>query len=215
MTEKSNEKPKLELVEEPPITAEDQAGIDQDELEYNRLRCDLPGITGAAAQGIVAIAVSKIPTKNEFFRTSPVFRPEVKLVNVEVGMDRQYFAVDPSMEVPLHGIGINYTKHILYLTISPRGAIHVIPISCETENEYARTKEIGLLDGVKGWVRLYTDQENKVYKVFPAPGDRYDEPQWPQLSEAKIFRLSFRDKGRLIDSTEHELFKKWAARDKD
>ena len=25
----------------------------------------------------------------------------------------------------------------------------------------------------------------------------------------------FRDKGRLIDSTEHALFKKWAARDRD
>ena len=89
------------------------------------------------------------------------------------------------------------------------------PIGCGTENDYNRTKEIGLLDGVKRWVRLYTDQENKVYRVFPAPEGRFDEPQWPPLSEAKIFRLCFRDKGRMIDSTEHELFKKWAARDRD
>ena len=73
------------------------------------------------------------------------------------------------MEVPLHGIGISFTKHMLYLTISPRGAIHVIPVICGTDNDYNRTKEIGLLDGVKRWVRLYTDQENKHYRVFPAP----------------------------------------------
>jgi hypothetical protein len=78
-----------------------------------------------------------------------------------------------------------------------------------------KTKEIGLLDGIKQWVRLYTDQENKVYKVFPAPADRFADPIWPELKPAKIFRLAFRDKGRLIDSTEHPLFKKWAARDRD
>jgi hypothetical protein len=41
------------------------------------------------------------------------------------------------------------------------------------------------------------------------------EPQWPDLKPAKIFRLAFRDKGRLVDSAEHPLFKKWAARDSD
>jgi hypothetical protein len=35
------------------------------------------------------------------------------------------------------------------------------------------------------------------------------------LKPAKIFKLAFRDKGRLIDSPEHILFRKWAARDVD
>jgi hypothetical protein len=65
------------------------------------------------------------------------------------------------------------------------------------------------------WVRLFTDQENRVYKVFPAPVGRFADPVWPALKHAKIFRLAFRDKGRLIDSPEHSLFQKWAARDKD
>ena len=80
-------------------------------------------------------------------------------------------------------------------------------------NEYARTKEIGLLAGIDQWVRLFTDQENHCYKVFHAPVGRFADPIWPELKQAKIFRLAFRDKGRLIDSTEHPLFKKWAARD--
>ena len=100
------------------------------------------------------------------------------------------------------------------MTITPRGGVRIIPINASTDNEYARTKEIGLLDGVDRWVRLYTDQENKCYKVFDAPPERSAEPIWPALSHAKIFRLAFRDKGRLVDSPEHPLFKKWAARDR-
>ena len=67
--------------------------------------------------------------------------------------------------------------------------------------------------GIDQWVRLFTDQENHCYKVFHAPVGRFADPIWPELKQAKIFRLAFRDKGRLIDSTEHPLFKKWAARD--
>ena len=34
------------------------------------------------------------------------------------------------------------------------------------------------------------------------------------MKHAKIFKLAFRDRGRLIDSVEHPLFLKWAARDR-
>jgi hypothetical protein len=86
-------------------------------------------------------------------------------------------------------------------------------VSCAAENDYTRTKELGLLAGAGQWVRLYTDQENRAYRVFPAPEGRFADPKFPALSAAKLFRLGFRDKGRLIDSTEHPMFKKWAARD--
>jgi hypothetical protein len=189
--------------------------LDADEAEFRKLRRDIPGVKGSSAIGIVSVGVSKIPGKNEFFRTHKDFRPVVPLVDVEVGMEKQFFAVDPDMVVALAGIGITVSEHTLYLTITPRGAYRIVPINCATDNEYARTKEIGLLDGVGGWVRLYTDQENKVYKVFPAPAGRFAEPIWPELNHAKIFRLAFRDKGRLVDSTTHPLFLKWAARDRD
>jgi hypothetical protein len=203
----AEEKPKLEIVSEEVL--------DEDEAEFRKLRRDLPGVKGASAIGIVSVGVGKIPGKNEFFRTHPEFRPVVPLVDIEVGMEKQFFAVDDAMVMALAGIGITVSDHALYLTVTPRGGVKIIPIHCATDNEYARTKEIGLLDGVKEWVRLYTDQENKVYKVFPAPAGRFAEPIWPELKPAKIFRLAFRDKGRLVDSTEHPLFKKWAARDRD
>ncbi len=94
-----------------------------------------------------------------------------------------------------------------------------MPVRCADgdgeRNEYARTKENSLIKAIDEWVRLSTDMANHCYKVFAAPAGRFGQPQFPDLKPAKIFRLAFRDKGRLIDSAEHPLFRKWAARDAD
>jgi hypothetical protein len=198
-----------------PPTAEE---FDAEEAEFRALRRDLPGVKGSSAAGIVAISVGKTPAKNEFFRTHREFRPIVPIVDFEVGMEKQYFAVTSDMLEALNGIGITVTDHTLYLTVTTRGAVRIVPVRQANadgeQNEYARTKEIGLL-AIDEWVRLFTDQENRCYKVFPAPAGRFGDPQFPELKDAKIFKLAFRDKGRLVDSTEHPLFKKWAARDSD
>src|SRR5262245_5951575 len=199
-------KPKLEIVPDEEL--------DEDEAEFRKLRRDLPGVKGASAVGVVSIGVGKIPGVNEFFRTHTEFRPVIPLVNVEVGMEKQYFAVEDAMVVALAGIGITVSDHTLYLTVTPEGATKIIPIHCTSDNEYNRTKELGLLRGEEEWVRLYTDRTNKVYKVFPAPAERFGDPIWPEIKPAKLFRMAFRDKGRLVDSPEHPLFKKWAARDR-
>lgn len=187
-------KPKLSVVTEE---------LDEDELEFRKLRRDLPGVKGVSAAGIVAISVAKRPEDNEFFRTHREFISVVPIVNLEVGMERQFFAVDDAMVVALAGIGITVSDHRLYLVITPRGAVRIIPINVTSDNEYTRTEELGLIAGRDSWVRLYTDRENHNYKVFHAPVDRFTDPIWPELSYAKIFRLAFRDKGRLIDSTSH------------
>jgi hypothetical protein len=89
-------------------------------------------------------------------------------------MDRQYFAVTPDMVAPLGSIGITVTDHTLYLTITAGGMLRVVPVRGANEdgeqNEYHRTKEIALLQGLKGWVRLYTDKENQCYRLFRAGG---------------------------------------------
>jgi hypothetical protein len=198
----------------PAAAAATEAELDAEEQEFRALRRDLPGVKGASSAGIVAISVGKTPTKNEFFRTHREFRPAVPIVDLEVGMERQFFAVTPDMIEALSGIGITVTDHVLYLTVTTRGAIRIVPVRQANtdgdQNEYHRTKEI-----VDEWVRLFTDQENRCYKVFSAPAGRFADPQWPDLKQAKIFKLAFRDKGRLVDSPEHPLFKKWAARDSD
>jgi hypothetical protein len=204
--------------ENPNLKLVSDEQLDEDEAEFRSLRRDLPGMKGASAVGIVSIGVAKIPGKNEFFRTCPNFRPVVSIVDLEVGMERQYFAVTDDMVEALAGIGITVSDHTLYLTVTSTGAVRIVPVRCPDQdgdqNEYNRTKEIGLIRGAEKWVRLFTDQSNRVYKVFSAPDGRFADPLWPDLKPAKIFRLAFRDKGRLIDSTEHPLFQRWAARDK-
>jgi hypothetical protein len=201
-------------------TPPENAGApDAEEAEFHALRRDLPGVKGASAAGIVAISVGKTPGKNEFFRTHREFRPIVPIVDLEVGMERQFFAVTSDMVENLHAIGITVTDHVLYLTTTARGATRIVPVRQAVadgdQNEYHRTKEIGLVQAIDEWVRLFTDQENRCYKVFPAPAGRFGEPQWPDLKAARIFKLAFRDKGRLLDNVEHPLFQKWAARDSE
>jgi hypothetical protein len=204
-------KPDLKIVSEEEL--------DEEEREFRALRRDLPGVKGAADIGMLTISVGRQPTpKNIFFRTHKTFRPIVPLVNVEVGMDRHFVAVMPNMIEPLASIGITVTDHILYLTVTPEGGLRIIPVrgpNVEGEqNEWDRTKEIALIDAINGWFRMYTDKANNAYKSFAAPVGRYGEPNWPDIKEAKIMRMAFRDKGRLIDSGEHILVQKWAGRDR-
>jgi hypothetical protein len=208
------QKAKLELVL--PIEEE----LDAEEQEFRALRRDLPGVKGTAEAGLLAISVGRQPTpKNEFYRTHPDFRPIVPLVNIEVGMDKQFIAVMPDMVAPLAGIGITVTDHTLYLTVTPRGALRIIPCGGPNtegeQNEWSRTKEAALIDGLDGWVRMYSDREGNCYKSFPAPSGRFGAPNWPTIKPAKIIRLAFRDRGRLIDSPDHILVQKWAGRDRD
>ena len=140
--------------------------LDADEAEFAKLRRDLPGVKGASVAGIVTVTVTRNPVKNEFFRTHPDFHPEVLLVQHEEGMEKEFYAVDTDMEVPLKGIGIDCIKHRLYMIVTPRGGVRIIPISCETDNEWVRTKEIGLLDGTKQWVRIYSDRENSLSAFY-------------------------------------------------
>jgi hypothetical protein len=222
-------KTKPHIVDTPADAAPDPAEVlaahaeqlDEEEAEFRKLRRDLPGVKGSSAAGIIAISVKKAPTKNEFFRThkDPDFRPVMPIVDIELGMEKHYFAVTPDMVEPLSAIGISVTDATLYLTTTSKGAVCIVPVRCANadgdQNEYNRTKETALIQAMDAWIRIYTDVENKCYKAFPAPVDRFGEPQFPDLKPAKVFRLAFRDKGRLIDSTQHPLFLKWAARDND
>jgi len=194
--------------------------LDEDEREFRALRRDLPGVKGAADVGLISINPRRQPTpKNVFFRTHSTFRPVVPLVNIEVGMDRHYIAVMPHMIEPLASIGITVTDHVLYLIVTELGGVQILPVrgpNAEGEqNEWDRTKETALIAGIDGWVRMYSDKENNAYKCFPAPVGRFGDPNWPDIKPAKIIRMAFRDKGRLIDSTEHILVQKWAGRDRD
>ena len=204
----------------PDLKVVSEEELDEEEREFRALRRDIPGVKGAAEAGILTISVGKQPTpKNTFYRTHLTFRPIVPIVPEEVGMDKHFIAVMPSMVEPLASMGITVANSTLYLTVTPEGGLRIIPVRCPDvegeQNEWDRTKEMALIEAMGGWYRLYPDRPNNAYKNYPAPAGRYGDPKWPDIKPAKIIRLAFRDKGRLIDSTEHPLFQRWAARDKD
>jgi hypothetical protein len=208
-----------EQVKKPDLKVVTEEELDEEEKEFRALRRDVPGVKGAAEAGMLTISVGKQPIpKNTFYRTHKTFRPVVPLVNVEVGMDHHFIAVMPQMVEPLASMGITVTDHTLYLIITPEGGLRIIPVrgpNMEGEqNEWDRTREMALFAGMDQWVRMYNDRANNAYKSFPAPVGRFGEPNWPDIKPAKIMRLAFRDKGRLIDSTDHILVQKWAGRDR-
>ena len=193
--------------------------LDKEEKEFRALRRDIPGVKGAADAGMLTISVGKQPIpKNTFYRTHPDFRPVVPIVIVEVGMDKHFVAVMPAMIEPLASMGITVVDHTLYLTVTPEGGLRIIPVRGPNaegvQNEWDRTKEAALIEAIDAWFRMYTDRTNNAYKNFPAPAGRYGDPKWPEIKPAKIIRLAFKDKGRLIDRPDHILVQKWAGRDR-
>jgi hypothetical protein len=79
-----NTKPKLiDTIDSTDNTdsADVEEQLDAEEEEFRAIRCDLPGVKGTSAAGIVTISVDKTPAKNEFFRTHREFRPVVPIVN--------------------------------------------------------------------------------------------------------------------------------------
>ena len=212
MSDEQAKKPDLKVVTEEEL--------DEEEKEFRALRRDLPGVKGAAEAGILTISVGRQPTpKNTFYRTHTTFRPVVPMVINEVGMDKHFIAVMPHMIEPLASMGITVADHTLYLTVTPEGGLRIIPVRGVNEegaqNEWDRTKEMALIEAMDAWFRMYADRANNAYKNFPAPVGRYGDPKWPDpFKPAKIMRMAFKDKGRLIDSTEHILVQKWAGRDK-
>src|SRR5262245_3368163 len=122
MSDEATKKADLKLVPEEEL--------DEEELEFRSIRKDLPGVKGASAVGVVTIAVGKTPGKNEFFRSNEEFRPVVPMVDVEVGMEKQYFCVADNMIEPLASIGISTSLQTLFMTVIERGMVRIVAISC-------------------------------------------------------------------------------------
>ena len=123
----------------------------------------------------------------------------------EVAKEQHHFVVAADMVERSIAIGITVERS----RALPHGDDAAAPIaSCPVrqanadgeQNEYHRTKEIGLVAGIDEWVRLFTDQREPLLQGLSRAGRALRRAQWPDLKPAKIFRLAFRDKGRLIDS---------------
>jgi hypothetical protein len=139
------------------------------------------------------------------------------MVDHAVGMETEWHAVRPEMTAELASIGIDVLPCRLFEVITAEGAIKIIPCRQAdidgAQNEWIRTKEIALTRAQKVWVRAISDKVNGRYRVFEAPLGRFPEPQFPDHTWGTLVRRAFGDRGRLIDTPAHALFRKWAAKD--
>ena len=203
--------PPLEL---PPPSPEQ---LDEDERMLRALRLDLPG-TSNAPSGIISISVSDRFPRREFFRSYPE-TVIINLVDHAVGFDVEYHAVAPSMIAELASIGIDALPFRLFFILTAEGGHKIVPVRQAdidgSTNEWNRTKEVVLTRAQQEWVRAISDRANGKYRSFPAAPGRFPEPVFPDLKWPKLVRLAFTDRGRLIDSVDHPLFRKWSSRDGD
>jgi hypothetical protein len=193
--------------------------LDEDEAEFASVVRPMAQVTGAAAAGIVAISVANNPGRECWFRTHPDFHPVVDLVVRGEGEKSDKFVlVKQSMVPELAVIGMSTTPHTLYLTITDKGVLRIIPVQCADERGKRHiahsTKELGLLQGVHMWTRLFwTGTEYRVYPDKDGRGKRAQDvpdPVFPELSIPKTTMLGFRPRGLYIDTVEQALFKEWA-----
>jgi hypothetical protein len=193
-----------------------QEQLDADEAALRALRIDLPGTAGTPT-GIVSITVSNKFPKLEFFRAHPANIWDMCMVDHVSGMDIEHYAVMPAMVSELASIGVDALPYRIFELITAEGALRLMPVRQAdidgSVNEWARTKQIACARAAKVWVRAVTDRANGRYRVFEAPEGRFHEPVFPDLSMAKLLRLAFTDRGRLIADAQHPLFLKWSARD--
>jgi len=199
------------------ITTPSDAQLDEDEAMLRALRIDLPG-TANAPSGIVSISVTDRFPKREFFRCHPD-TVAMHLIDHVAGLETEFYAVVPAMLAELASIGIDAMPYKLFELITAEGAVRIIPCRQAdidgSQNEWTRTREIALTRGHKSWVRIISDRANGRYRVFEAPPNRFPDPVFPDLTWGQLVRLAFKDRGRLIDSPNHPLFRKWAGRDGD
>jgi hypothetical protein len=189
--------------------------LDEEELELRNMRIDLPG-GGPTGAGLTAISVAKTPGKESFFRTHPEHMLDTQLVTSARGLDVSFLAVAPVMVNAMIAIAYPPHPHRLYLTITREGILRFVPVRLPDDgdwNVWQESKELALLQARKVWVRLATNTSEGRYQAFPLEEDVYPDPVWPTLNLARLFRLAFRGRGRLIDTLQHPYYLKLIGRE--
>jgi hypothetical protein len=146
-----------------------------------------------------------------FFRTHPTFGLEVAMYFHETGMETADCVVTPRMVEEFAAIHVDVLPHYLYLPITSEAALRWVAVSRDFENDWNRTKNMVLLEAMKHWVRASSDRANSKYRSYLAPESMmFGEPAWPDLKQAKLFKMGFKDRGNLIDSVEHPIYRNLA-----
>ena len=145
--------------------------------------------------------------------------PWFRLSMSRSGWNNSIFAVTDEMVAALASIGITVSDHALYLTVTSRGAVKIVPVrqadADGEQNEYARTKEIGLMqrNSPSGCGSTPTTRTGSTRSSGAERSLR--RPQWPEPESREGSFGSRSRQGPPDRQPATQLFQKWAARDTD
>jgi hypothetical protein len=173
------------------------------------LRLDLSQLESNQTAAPLGIGIRK-PKETEWFRVhpDPQFRIKCMLYMYEVPgtNDRELHLVHPNMVQYFSETSAGIYQ--LFLLTDRVGTVFLTevrqPGANGKWNEWHRTRQLALEQGITQWVRMRTGVGR--YEWFP-PRDMIPDPVWPDLTVDDILELAFGERGRIIDTPDHPVLR--------
>jgi hypothetical protein len=179
---------------------------DPDEAFLASIRLD-----PAQIEAVVKIPVTlqcRKPARHEFVRVHPTLQMTVGAIELKDDTDGGLYLVGQAMVASL---GDELKMFVLRPYINKIGTMRLWPIRQPDpdgkHNEWHRSAATAAARAVEKWVRITSNRDLGGYELFEAV-NQGAEPTWPPgLDLAKMMKLAFADRGRVVDSPEHPLVK--------
>lgn len=152
---------------------------------------------------ILDIPVHKPPT-TAFIRTHPEY--QIRMGILELSETREHFLVTRAMYGQLTKEKA-VSKRMLVPAITLQGYLFLWPLKTTRgtrRNRWNASAKAAAEEAKEYWVRIGTDQEQKVYTAKKAV-DEQPEPVWPEMTFQEILSVAFRDK--IIHTSNHKVLR--------
>jgi hypothetical protein len=180
------------------------SSTDTDPFDPAALRLP-PAYDAIAVKKVLATVPVRKPGKHDFVRVrpEPEFRETVGLI--QIGDDREFYAVSPVLVAELAG---EYAIYMLYTTINRQGTLVLWPVrmpeSDGKQNEWSRSAHEAAALAVEKWVRVTANRNLGAYEICHAQGE-LSEPIWPEYTFRDLLHKAFKE--RLINRIDHPVIK--------
>jgi hypothetical protein len=190
----------------PPDPNDVESAKAPDPFDPASLRIEPDGDPGSGVKRLLTQVPVRKPHKHEFFRCHPDPAYRIRMAVLELGTDREVYAVMPAVAALVAG---ELKPVEMRVCLSRAGAVFLWPVPLPAEdgrrNAWDETKRDAAQQAEIKWTRMTSKRDLGHYEILVAEAEGPD-PKWPELSFRELLRLAF-GKGRLIDSFDHPVLK--------
>lgn len=152
----------------------------------------------------------KKPSREMFFRTSPIKDHTIDLLLLELKEDSEIYVVNPHLQDVLMGEATVSVKTII-VTKTRQSNILLWPLKSPNLNvrvdHWSSAAWQAAAKGKTNWTRLVANMSIGAYEVYTAESGSIPEPTWDDLpTMQEMLEIAFRDK--FIDTYDHPVLKK-------